>query len=192
MSSYYELLEVPKDASQKEIDFAFNIKAREYNVSKYDGSCYESDEFRPILDAYNVLSDLDKRKAYNNDCIEILNKSEDAVDVKDDKNEILEEINFLKNYYKNQLRELDSVKRKASIKVLLSSGWLILGVGLTVLSYSCAEDTGGQYIVFTGLILGGAVFLLRSLFWFSDVCKSIDNIKAKMEKNIVAINEQIN
>jgi molecular chaperone DnaJ len=61
---YYEILGIPRNASQDEIKQAFRKLARQYHpdVSK-DGDAEE--KFKEINEAYGVLSDADKRARYD-------------------------------------------------------------------------------------------------------------------------------
>lgn len=61
---YYELLGVPKDASQDDIKKAFRKLAFQYHPdhNHHDGA---SDRFKEINEAYQVLSDAQKRANYD-------------------------------------------------------------------------------------------------------------------------------
>lgn len=61
---YYEILGVDENASQKEIKKAFRRKAKKYHP---DSGSEEADEerFKEINEAYQVLSDEEKRKKYD-------------------------------------------------------------------------------------------------------------------------------
>ena len=61
---YYEVLEVSKDADDKELKKAFRSLARKYHPDKNDSS--DADEkFKEIQEAYAVLSDSEKRRNYD-------------------------------------------------------------------------------------------------------------------------------
>jgi len=63
---YYEILGVSKDATEKEIKSAYRKLARKYHpdVNKKDPSATE--KFKDINEAYEVLSDNEKRRRYDN------------------------------------------------------------------------------------------------------------------------------
>ncbi len=65
MSNYYELLGVPKDASEKDIRQAYRRLARQFHpdVNRNDASAEE--KFKEINEAYGILSDDDSRRKYD-------------------------------------------------------------------------------------------------------------------------------
>ncbi|MFI3290440.1 MAG: molecular chaperone DnaJ [Opitutales bacterium] len=65
MSDYYELLEVAKDASAQEIKKAYRKLAVKYHPDKNKGDKAAEEKFKEISEAYQVLSDDDKRAAYD-------------------------------------------------------------------------------------------------------------------------------
>ncbi len=61
---YYEILGVPRDASQEEIKSAFRRLARQYHPDVSDAPDAE-ERFKEINEAYGVLSDPEKRRRYD-------------------------------------------------------------------------------------------------------------------------------
>ena len=61
---YYEVLGVSKNASDDELKSAFRNLARKYHPDVNDASDAE-EKFKEINEAYGVLSDADKRAAYD-------------------------------------------------------------------------------------------------------------------------------
>ncbi len=61
---YYEVLGVPKEASEKEIKSAYRKLAMKYHPDRSDASDAE-ERFKEISEAYAVLADADKRKKYD-------------------------------------------------------------------------------------------------------------------------------
>ena len=59
MSDYYNILELEKDATQKEIKIAYFKKVRQYPPDK------EPDKFKEIREAYEILSDEETKKEYD-------------------------------------------------------------------------------------------------------------------------------
>ncbi|HMA60281.1 MAG TPA: DnaJ domain-containing protein, partial [Halanaerobiales bacterium] len=62
---YYDILGVDKDASQKEIKKAYRKLAKKYHPDMNDGDEQASEKFKEISEAYEILSDPDKRKRYD-------------------------------------------------------------------------------------------------------------------------------
>ena len=65
MGDFYQTLGVPKNASQEEIKKAFRKLARDYHPDKHPGDKSAEDKFKEISEAYETLSDPDKRKQYD-------------------------------------------------------------------------------------------------------------------------------
>lgn len=62
---YYEILGVKKDADEKEIKSAYRKLAKKYHPDLNKGDDAASEKFKEISEAYEVLSDKDKRKKYD-------------------------------------------------------------------------------------------------------------------------------
>lgn len=62
---YYEVLEVAKTASADEIKKAYRKKAMEYHPDRNPGDKAAEDKFKEAAEAYDVLSDADKRARYD-------------------------------------------------------------------------------------------------------------------------------
>src|SRR3954462_2887520 len=60
-----ESLEVPKTASQDEIKKAYRKLVRRYHPDKNPGDAAAESRFKDVQSAYDVLSDSEKRKAYD-------------------------------------------------------------------------------------------------------------------------------
>jgi len=63
--NYYDILEVKKDASKKEIKQAYRRLARKYHPDVNPGDKTAEAKFKEINEAYEVLSDNDNRKKYD-------------------------------------------------------------------------------------------------------------------------------
>ncbi|PYE56200.1 DnaJ C-terminal domain-containing protein [Deinococcus yavapaiensis] len=62
---YYEILGVPKSASEADIKSAYRKLAKQYHPDKNQGDEAAAEKFKEIGEAYAVLSDAEKRKLYD-------------------------------------------------------------------------------------------------------------------------------
>ena len=62
---FYEVLGLKKDASVDDIKKAFRKKAMQYHPDKNPGDKVAEDKFKEVNEAYEVLSDADKRDKYD-------------------------------------------------------------------------------------------------------------------------------
>ena len=62
---YYEILDVPRDASDRDIKKAYRRLAMKYHPDRNPGDKEAEDKFKELSEAYEVLSDTQKRAAYD-------------------------------------------------------------------------------------------------------------------------------
>lgn len=63
--NYYDILKVPKDASTEEIKRSYRKLARQYHPDLNPGDKAAEEQFKTIGEAYDVLSDAEKRSQYD-------------------------------------------------------------------------------------------------------------------------------
>ncbi|MGH9607820.1 MAG: molecular chaperone DnaJ [Terracidiphilus sp.] len=64
-ADYYEVLEVSRDASDQELKSAYRKQALKYHPDRNPGDHAAEEKFKQASEAYQVLSDADKRAAYD-------------------------------------------------------------------------------------------------------------------------------
>ena len=62
---YYEVLGISKDASEQEIKKAYRKMAMKYHPDKNQGNKESEEQFKEVNEAYEVLSDPQKRRTYD-------------------------------------------------------------------------------------------------------------------------------
>src|SRR5271169_3531571 len=62
---YYEILEVSKTASKEEIKKAYRKVALKFHPDRNQGDKAAEEKFKEAAEAYEVLSDAEKRKQYD-------------------------------------------------------------------------------------------------------------------------------
>ncbi len=67
MKNYYEILEVSENASQEVIERAYKVLAKKYHPDTWpqDKTYWAENKFKEITEAYEVLSNNEKRKNYD-------------------------------------------------------------------------------------------------------------------------------
>src|SRR5579862_3149725 len=65
VADYYEVLGVPRTATEKDIKSAFRKLARKYHPDVNQGDKQAEVRFKEISEAHDVLADPDKRKLYD-------------------------------------------------------------------------------------------------------------------------------
>lgn len=66
MSDYYDILGVSRNASEQEIKDAFRLLAKKHHPDVNQNDPAAEEKFKQINNAYTILSDADKKQAYDN------------------------------------------------------------------------------------------------------------------------------
>lgn len=62
---YYDVLGIKKEADEKEIKHAYRKLAKKYHPDSNTGNVYAEQQFKEVTEAYDILSDPEKRKLYD-------------------------------------------------------------------------------------------------------------------------------
>ena len=76
---FYEILGVSKNASPEEIKKAYRKKAIEFHPDKNPGNKQAEENFKTAAEAYEVLSDADKKAKYDQYVMPLLKELADMV-----------------------------------------------------------------------------------------------------------------
>ena len=69
MKNYYEVLGVSNSADLEEIKKAYRKLSKKFHPDKNDGDSFFENKFKEINEAYEILSDSEKRKVYDSEFI---------------------------------------------------------------------------------------------------------------------------
>lgn len=111
MKNYYDELEVSKNASKEVIEKVYKVLAKKYHPDMNQGDAKQEAEekFKKISEAYEVLSNEEKRKKYDLE----LESSSPNISL-DDYNNVINERNTLINELNSVKNELYNYKNRAS------------------------------------------------------------------------------
>ncbi|MFO0323048.1 MAG: J domain-containing protein [Bacteroidota bacterium] len=154
MAHFYRVLGLNKTASQSEIKAAFRRLAKIYHPDKNPNVQNAKFIFEDILLAYNVLSDSQKRKIYDNSTALNTKEKEDFGHSKrgnrnqnfnNPSAEDLQQREFYKNYYnfkQKSAKHAEPVKVYSDYKYILFATPLAIGLFLLIISmFSPAPET---------------------------------------------------
>lgn len=112
MKNYYDELEVNKNASPEVINKAYRVLAKKYHPDMADSSQKQAAEakFKKISEAYETLSDEEKRKAYD----EELARIEAAKPTSDEYNQMVKSNQVLQHEVHNLKSKLDHMNQTSS------------------------------------------------------------------------------
>lgn len=75
---YYKILQVPNDATLKEINKNFKELSSRYHPDKNPDDKYSEEKMKLITEAYSIISNYDKRVEYD-EKIQLINNTEEKI-----------------------------------------------------------------------------------------------------------------
>lgn len=169
MTNYYDILEINQNASQKEIKTAWKRLAKKFHPDKAGNTKHMQD----INEAYETLSDINKRKKYDDLCKPKINNSIFNTS-------IFETIKNTKKVNFNNLFIKDDITNKGNVIILHKNINEIIDNHLTFnidIYKKCSKCNG------TGII---------DIYKCCNICNGTGTLKTKQEFNIQINNEKIN
>lgn len=106
--NYYEILEIDKNASKEIMDKAYKLLVKKYHPDLQEGE--KKDEYEKIIkrinEAYEVLSDQEKRKEYDVSLEETTVSKEDFENLYNENQYLKKELNNINLYIKKNLNTM--------------------------------------------------------------------------------------
>ena len=169
MTNYYDILEINQNASQKEIKTAWKRLAKKFHPDKAGNTKHMQD----INEAYETLSNINKREKYDDLCKPKINNSIFNTS-------IFETIKNTKKVNFNNLFIKDDITNKGNVITLHKNINEIIDNHLTFnidIYKKCSKCNG------TGII---------DIYKCCNICNGTGTLKTKQEFNIQINNEKIN
>lgn len=133
MADYYELLEVSSTASADEIRAAYRRRAGPFHPDRNPGDVSAAAKFQEITYAYNILSDQNRRRAY--DSGRSSGKVENLIDsLVGDLESALAIFSQVSSFF-----EVPPPKKRSECTTCNGSGEAPLDLGLIVITRSCPD-----------------------------------------------------
>ncbi|MDO4225223.1 MAG: DnaJ domain-containing protein [Bergeyella zoohelcum] len=79
MKDYYYFLGVKYDASEEDIKKAYRKLSLKYHPDKNDGDAYFVERFREVQEAYETLSDTEKRKTFDENLSQYIRSTQNLI-----------------------------------------------------------------------------------------------------------------
>ena len=135
--NYYNILEIDEDASQNEIKKAYRKLAVKYHPDKNQGDTNAGENFKKIAEAYEILSDENKKKKYD------ISGSNSNIAISDPM-DIFSEI-FKSNHVNDMFNMMDMSKHNRTNRINMFN----LGDGQGYIESTSVVISGGKRITKT-------------------------------------------
>jgi len=192
---YYSTLLIPEDASLEQIKAAFRELAKKYHPDK-NSAPNASELFKNIFEAYEVLKDEQKRKAFDNvrkkhydSTRVVLYKvyENDSSNFKEDREKAHQQADFYSNmpyndFINSALFEIRFIA-KNSPKIYVLTAMILFGAFMIILGFvfviqiAGKQDSGAAAIVFLFFLGFGGLFIYWAIKDFEKLSEKRKNIK---------------
>lgn len=146
IKNYYQLLDISNDASLDDIKKAYRLYAKKFHPDKHHGDKFFEERFKEVQEAYDVLSNSNKREAYDE---KLLGKQADLHQSPDNKEHSNYDDNNLKNNFsgnnQHKTSETPEEKTNREIKEKRTKGCLI-GIGTGIVFFILLSLGDGWHV----------------------------------------------
>ena len=159
---YYAILGLPRSASEAEIRSAFRNIAEQCHPDVNGGNQASTEQFRKAAEAYEVLSDRNRRAAYDNYCTGSKPSIGASAGYSDYMDGVQEEAARTEAQIHSLFEQLKTSRKEEVKSCLIGLACLAAGLIITIGSMALAERNGGHFVVTFGLIACGIAGAVRS------------------------------
>jgi len=155
---YYEILGVPRHSTESDIKSAYRQLALQYHPDIHPDKAYAEERFKQINEAYQVLSDPEKRAIYDQHGDNWLTAKRAQYDASEDWQSFLYSSEQYLNHYL-----IECAREAACRRIGWGFLWCVGGVAATLFSYLTSDNV---YYVFWGAMVYGVLCILSGTYYY--------------------------
>lgn len=134
MKNHYQSLGIKPNATLEEIKTSYRKLALKFHPDKNDGDKFFSERFKDILEAYEILSNVEKRKSYDKDWNNFFNPQQKSTEKSNQENYTKE--NYTESYSTPKKNESNS-----NFPFIATAVIVIIAIYLFALKYKDTSNT---------------------------------------------------